>query len=113
MTTPVANISFSFQLSGLRDGVTLSFDIAMIVPDESILIRLYVSVYGLKLGMVKFRDAATLITIVEYGYDEHHEWREVVLPYRRQKNKPNLQPYESDTKEDHWNCYYRINNHAN
>lgn len=32
MTTPVAKISRSFQLSGDGDGLTLSLDIVMIVP---------------------------------------------------------------------------------
>lgn len=31
-TMPVAKISFSFQLSGIGDGFTLSLDIVMIVP---------------------------------------------------------------------------------
>jgi hypothetical protein len=30
--TPVANISFSFQLSGIGDGSTQSFEIVMMVP---------------------------------------------------------------------------------
>ncbi|KAJ9556605.1 LOW QUALITY PROTEIN: hypothetical protein OSB04_011219 [Centaurea solstitialis] len=33
-TTPVANISVSFQLSGTGDGFTLSFDIVIIVPER-------------------------------------------------------------------------------
>lgn len=35
MTTPVAKISLSFQLSGSGDGLTLSLEIVMIVPRRS------------------------------------------------------------------------------
>jgi hypothetical protein len=34
ITTPVAKISGSFQLSGKGDGLTLSFEIVMIVPSQ-------------------------------------------------------------------------------
>ena len=39
MTTPVAKISLSFQLSGIGEGLTLSFDIVIIVPVSNIEIR--------------------------------------------------------------------------
>lgn len=43
-TMPVAKISLSFQLSGIGDGFTLSFDIVMIVPRARVMhkIRLMV-----------------------------------------------------------------------
>lgn len=38
MTIPVANISGSFQLSGIGDGLTRSLDMVMIVPDYKLTI---------------------------------------------------------------------------
>lgn len=34
-TIPVAKISFSFQLSGIGDGFTRSFEIVMMVPEDT------------------------------------------------------------------------------
>lgn len=88
--TPVAKISFSFQLSGSGDGFTRSFEIVMMVPKNTIHIW-----DNAELDIFTYHSIDRHIwqgpTIIKDGDDKNHERWEVEFPYQRNKQKSKLQ----------------------
>lgn len=91
---PVAKISFSFQLSGSGDGLTLSFEMVIIVPASSsahtnVLVHCNQRFADTEITLQKIYVRAN-VTVIQNGNDQDHEGREIEFPYQSNQQESKL-----------------------
>jgi hypothetical protein len=90
-TIPVAKISFSFQLSGKGDGLTLSLEIVMIVPAIFFIADMRTDTFTRNEVEILGEKRHRKHTIIENGNDKDHEGCKIEFPDQSNKQESKLQ----------------------